>query len=58
MIELMIFRCTIQREWGGYPRRSATGWTKTGALHSDPQDLAGFFTQNPAIVTKQRGDQF
>jgi hypothetical protein len=39
-------------------RRSTSGWTKTGALHSDPQTSLEFSAQNRAIVTKQRGSQF
>ncbi|MFI7676449.1 helicase HerA domain-containing protein [Actinophytocola sp. NPDC049390] len=42
----------------GRSRRAATGWTKTGALHSGPQTSLEFSAQNRAIVTKQRGSQF
>jgi hypothetical protein len=42
----------------GRARRAASGWTKTGTLHSDPQTSLEYSAQNRAIVTKQRGSQF
>ncbi|WP_170068096.1 helicase HerA domain-containing protein [Lentzea guizhouensis] len=42
---------------GSRSRRTAT-WTRTGALHSDPQTSLEYSAQNRAIVGKQRGSQF
>ena len=41
----------------GRARRTG-GWTKAGALHSDPQTSLEYAAQNRAIVGKQRGAQF
>ncbi|SES36314.1 helicase HerA domain-containing protein [Actinokineospora terrae] len=43
---------------GSRSRRTASAWTKTGALHSDPQTSLEYSAQNRAIVGKQRGSQF
>ncbi|GAA2693142.1 hypothetical protein GCM10010428_71150 [Actinosynnema pretiosum subsp. pretiosum] len=42
----------------GRSRSSTSGWTRSGALHSDPQTSLEYSAQNRAIVAKQRGAQF